>query len=44
MKAGIVVVAEITGEVVERIHEVQRKYDPRMAGDEPDVLAPAGTM
>jgi 2'-5' RNA ligase len=43
VKAGIVVVAEITGEVAERIHEVQRKYDPRMAGELPPHLTLIGS-
>src|SRR5262249_40209927 len=35
MKASIVVVAELTGPVAARIHEIQRRFDPRMAAELP---------
>lgn len=43
MKVGIVVIAEITGDVAERIHEVQRAYDPRMAAELPPHLTLIGS-
>lgn len=35
MKSGIVVIAELEGPVAMRIHDLQRKYDPKMAGELP---------
>ncbi|MFL5616037.1 MAG: 2'-5' RNA ligase family protein [Gemmatimonadaceae bacterium] len=43
MKPGIVVIAEITGPVAERIHEIQRQYDPRMAAELPPHLTLVGS-
>lgn len=43
MKPGIVVVAEIRGDAAARIHEVQRKYDPRMAAELPPHLTLIGS-
>ena len=43
MKPGIVVIAELSGEVAERIHEVQQRYDPRMAGELPPHLTLIGS-
>ena len=43
MKPGIVVIAELTGEVAERIHEVQQRYDPRMASELPPHLTLIGS-
>jgi 2'-5' RNA ligase len=35
VKSGIVVIAELEGPVAMRIHDLQRKYDPKMAGELP---------
>ena len=43
MKPGIVVVAEITGEVATLVHEVQQQYDPRMAAELPPHLTLIGS-
>ncbi|HEY7234929.1 MAG TPA: 2'-5' RNA ligase family protein [Gemmatimonadaceae bacterium] len=43
MKAGIVVIAELSGSVAERIHEVQQRYDPRMAAELPPHLTLIGS-
>jgi 2'-5' RNA ligase len=43
VKPGIVVIAELSGEVGERIHEVQQRYDPRMAGELPPHLTLIGS-
>ena len=43
MKPGIVVVAELTGPVAERIHAAQEQYDPRMAAELPPHLTLIGS-
>ena len=43
MKPGIVLIAELSGEVGERIHEVQQRYDPRMAAELPPHLTLIGS-
>ena len=43
MKPGIVVIAELTGAVADRIHEVQQQYDPRMAAELPPHLTLIGS-
>ena len=43
MKPGIVVIAEITGAVAARLHEVQEQYDPRMAAELPPHLTLIGS-
>ncbi len=43
MKPGIVVVAELTGPVAERIHVIQEQYDPRMAAELPPHLTLIGS-
>jgi 2'-5' RNA ligase len=43
VKAGIVIIAEITGEVSERIHAAQARYDPRMANELPPHLTLIGS-
>jgi 2'-5' RNA ligase len=43
VKPGIVVVAELTGPVAERIHEAQEQYDPRMAAELPPHLTLIGS-
>jgi 2'-5' RNA ligase len=43
VKAGIVIIAEIRGEVGERIHAVQEQYDPRMAAELPPHLTFIGS-
>lgn len=43
MKPGIVVIAEIGGEIGARIHSVQQRYDPRMAGELPPHLTLLGS-
>lgn len=43
MKPGIVVIAELTGPVADRIHEIQARYDPRMAAELPPHITLAGS-
>jgi len=43
VKPGIVVVAELTGPVAERIHAAQEQYDPRMAAELPPHLTLIGS-
>lgn len=43
MKPGIVVIAELSGEIASRIHEVQQQYDPRMAAELPPHLTLIGS-
>jgi hypothetical protein len=43
VKPGIVVIAELSGSVAERIHEVQERYDPRMAAELPPHLTLIGS-
>ena len=43
MKPGIVVMAELHGELAERIAEIQRKYDPRMAAELPPHITLTGS-
>jgi len=43
VKPGIVVVAELTGPVAERIHDAQQQYDPRMAAELPPHLTLVGS-
>lgn len=43
MKAGIVVVATLAGPVAERIHEIQARFDPRMAAELPPHLTLIGS-
>lgn len=43
MKPGIVVIAALSGSTAERIHEVQQRYDPRMANELPPHLTLIGS-
>lgn len=43
MKSGIVLLAELTGPVADRIHEIQRKFDPRMAAELPPHITLSGS-
>jgi len=43
VKPGIVVIAQLSGAVAQRIHEVQQRYDPRMAGELPPHLTLIGS-
>jgi 2'-5' RNA ligase len=43
VKPGIVVIAHLSGAVAQRIHEVQQRYDPRMAGELPPHLTLIGS-
>lgn len=43
MKAGIVVVATLAGSVAERVHEIQARFDPRMAAELPPHLTLIGS-
>jgi len=43
VKPGIVVIAEIGGDVGARIHEIQWRYDPRMANELPPHLTLVGS-
>jgi 2'-5' RNA ligase len=43
MKSGIVILAELAGPVADRIHEVQREFDPRMAAELPPHVTLSGS-
>ena len=43
MKTGIVLLAELSGPVAERIHELQARFDPRMANELPPHVTLAGS-
>lgn len=43
MKPGIVVMAELHGELAARIAEIQRRYDPRMAAELPPHITLTGS-
>ena len=43
MKSGIVLLAELTGPVAERIHEIQKQFDPRMAAELPPHITLTGS-
>ena len=42
-KSGIYMIAELTGPVAERIHEIQRKYDPKLASMSPPHVTLVGS-
>jgi 2'-5' RNA ligase len=43
MKTGTVLMAELSGPVAEQIHEIQRKFDPRMAKELPPHITLTGS-
>ena len=43
MKSGIVLMAELTGPVAEQIHEIQKRFDPRMAAELPPHVTLSGS-
>lgn len=43
MKPGIVIIAELTGPVADRIHELQAEFDPRVAAELPPHITIAGS-
>jgi 2'-5' RNA ligase len=43
MKPGIVVIAELKGPVAKRIHELQQRFDPRMASELPPHVTLVGS-
>jgi 2'-5' RNA ligase len=43
MKPGIVLLAELSGPVADRIHELQKRFDPRMAGELPPHITLTGS-
>ena len=43
MKTGVVLLAELAGPVAERIHEIQREFDPRMAAELPPHVTLTGS-
>lgn len=43
MKSGIIVMAELTGDVAERIRSIQERYDPRMAAELPPHITLTGS-
>jgi len=43
MKPSIVVIASLTGPVAEQIHELQRRFDPRMAAELPPHITLVGS-
>jgi 2'-5' RNA ligase len=43
MKPGIVLLAELTGPVAERILEIQKRFDPRMAAELPPHVTLSGS-
>ena len=42
-KSGIYMIAELTGSVAERIHEIQRRYDPKLAAMSPPHVTLVGS-
>jgi 2'-5' RNA ligase len=43
VKPGIVLMAEFSGPVADRIHEIQKRYDPRMAAELPPHITLTGS-
>src|SRR5438094_2529708 len=43
MKPGIVVIAELSGGVAARIHDIQKRFDPRMAAELPPHITLTGS-
>jgi 2'-5' RNA ligase len=43
MKTGIVLLAELAGPVAQRIHDIQREFDPRMAAELPPHVTLTGS-
>jgi 2'-5' RNA ligase len=43
MKSGIVLLAELSGPVADRIHEIQTRFDPRMANELPPHVTLSGS-
>ncbi|HET9425748.1 MAG TPA: 2'-5' RNA ligase family protein [Gemmatimonadaceae bacterium] len=43
MKSGIVLLAELAGPVADRIHEIQKRFDPRMAAELPPHITLTGS-
>ena len=43
MKSGIVLLAELSGAVADRIHAIQREFDPRMAAELPPHITLTGS-
>ena len=43
MKPGIVLLAELSGPVADQIHEIQKRYDPRMAAELPPHVTLTGS-
>jgi 2'-5' RNA ligase len=43
MKPGIVLLAELSGQVADRILEIQKRYDPRMAAELPPHITMSGS-
>jgi len=43
VKSGIVIIAELTGDLAERVLEIQRRHDPRMAAELPPHITLAGS-
>lgn len=43
MKPGIIVMSELRGELAERIHALQQRFDPRMAAELPPHITIAGS-
>jgi 2'-5' RNA ligase len=42
-KSGVYMIAELSGPVAERIHNIQRKYDPKLAGISPPHITLVGS-
>ena len=43
MKPGIIVMSELHGELAERVHEIQQRFDPRMAAELPPHITITGS-
>jgi 2'-5' RNA ligase len=43
VKPGIIVMSELRGALAERVHEIQRRFDPRMAAELPPHITIAGS-
>lgn len=43
VKPGVIVMSELRGELAQRVHEIQRRFDPRMAAELPPHVTIAGS-
>ncbi|HXT16771.1 MAG TPA: 2'-5' RNA ligase family protein [Gemmatimonadaceae bacterium] len=43
MKPGLIIMAELRGEIAERVHAIQQQFDPRMAAELPPHITITGS-